>query len=378
MNYTLMYSTTLLVSFVLTLILFLYHSRYWNPGSHIPLQSIYLLNMTSALMCVVWCLVDGKPELGPINYIANIIEFNCMGFCGYSWLTYCLKFAKIPALKTRLAKFLLALPAVAVMLMIVSTPLTHWAFYIDQGGFFRRGSIYTIQQTGYLYLLVSSGICLFYREKCPTSAERKRMGVLAMFPLSPALFGVVQIIAPSGMAPTLQFSILISLLLVFVDELDQKITRDSLTQLTNRYEFERILQNRMRTFQKNGPKLFVFLCDMDDFKSINDNYGHQQGDTSLKIVGNVLTKTAAKHDAVCARMSGDEFLSLLETDSEDEAAVYQKELEEGLKEACVNLPYALKISIGVAEYDGNMTLMQLLNHADEKMYEQKKLRKHRV
>ena len=373
MQYVLMYTTTLMVSFALTLILFLYHLRYWNPASHVPLRNIYLLNMTSALMCIVWCLVDGKPELIPINYIANIIEFNCMGFCGYFWLCYCLKFVDIPVLKTRWARILIALPVLTVMAMILSTPLTHWAFYIDDAGYFQRGTIYNLQQTGYVYLVASSVLCLVHRKKCTTSSERNRLNVLSMFPLSPAFFGVIQIIAPSGLAPTLQFSILISLILVFVDELDQKITRDSLTQLINRYEFERILQNKMHSYQKKDPGLFVMLSDMGDFKSINDHYGHQQGDNALRIVGIVLTKTAARHGAVCGRMSGDEFLSLLEADSPEQAEAYRQELLDELKSTCVNLPYTLHLSTGIAEYDGSGTMMELLNRADADMYAQKKL-----
>ena len=86
MNYTVMYSTTLFVSFALTLILYLYHRKYWEQGSHALIQNIYFLDMTSAVMCVIWCLTDGKPEYSAINYIANIIEFNSMGYCGYFWL----------------------------------------------------------------------------------------------------------------------------------------------------------------------------------------------------------------------------------------------------------------------------------------------------
>ena len=375
MTYITMYTTTLLVSFALTLILFLYHLRYWNPASHVPLRNIYLLNMTSALLCVVWCLVDGRPQLSTVNYIANIIEFNCMGFSGYCWLRYCLKYTDVPALKTRTAQVLMALPVTVVMLMILSTPWTHWTFFIDEEGFFRRGTIYTIQQTGYLYLLASTVLCLVRRKKCATSSERRRLSVLAMFPVSPAFFGIVQIIAPSGMAPTLQFSILISLLLVFVDELDQKITRDSLTQLKNRYEFERILQNKLHSYQPRDLRIFVLMSDMDDFKSINDNFGHQQGDVALQTVAMVLNRTASAHDAVCARMSGDEFLSLLEADSYEEAAAYRIELLENLQEACRDLPYTLKISTGIAEYSEEMTMMQLLQKADGDMYQQKKARK---
>ena len=375
MNYQLLYSTTLLVSFILTFIFYLYHSRYWNQATHRPLEMIYFLNMTSAIMCIVWVIVDGKSQYMPINYLGNIIEFNCMGFCGYCWLNYCLKFVNIPALKTKVAKVLMALPVLIVMVMIITTPLTHFAFYIDEAGFFKRGTIYSIQQTGYVYLLFSSAICLYYRKRCTTSSERRRLTILSLFPLSPAIFGGVQILLPSGSAPTLQFSILISLILVFVDELDQKITKDSLTQLTNHYEFERILQAKMRSLPLHGTKLYVLMSDLDNFKSINDNYGHQQGDTSLVIVANVLTKVASKHNAICARMSGDEFISLLDTRDPSEALIYKQEVEADLKTACASLPYTLNISMGIAEFDGSMSLMELLNHADAKMYEEKKLHK---
>ena len=372
MNYIMMYSTTLVVAFTLTLILYLYHRRYWNTISHGPIQNIYLLNMSSALMCIIWCLTDGKPELRWINYIANMIEFNSLGFCGYFWMRYCLKFINIPALKTRKGITLLTLPIIVVMLMILSSPITHFAFYIDEAGYFQRGTLYFIQQTGYVYILASAILCLSHRKKCATTRERKHLNVLSMFPLSPAIFGSLQIIAPSGVAPTLQFSILISLLLVFVDELDQKITRDSLTQLTNHYEFERILQNKMNGRSKNEPKLYVLVCDLDDFKSVNDNFGHIEGDEALKLVAKVLNDTGMKHDAKCARMSGDEFLSLIETDDKAYAESYCSEIQANLTKACEERPYKLSLSIGIAEYTGNMNLMELISKADKRMYDQKK------
>ena len=375
MHYSLLYSTTLFVSFSLTLILFAYHSRYWNSRTHIPLLVIYMLNMTSALMCIVWVFVDGRPELIPVNYIANIIEFNCMGFCGYFWLIHCLNYVNIPVLKTKKAKLLIALPVLILMLLIICTPYTHWAFYIDEGGYFRRGLIYGMQQTGYLYLCASTVICLIFRKKCSTTSERRHLSVLATFPLPPLLLGGIQILMPSGLAPTLQFSILVSLLLVFVDELDQKITRDSLTKLINRYEFERILQSRMQGFRPQGARICVLMSDVDSFKSINDNYGHQQGDASLQIVGRSLSKTAARFDGISARIGGDEFVTLIETDSADEINEFKKQLDAELTKACLNLPYTLRLSTGLAEYDGSLSMMQLLNLADVNMYKQKKIQK---
>lgn len=376
MEFTIIYSTTLFACFIMTLILFIYHSRYWNPITHIPLEIIYILNMTSAIMCVIWAFVDGKPEFSSINYIINIIEFNCMGYAAYFWLIYCLKFVDIPALKTRLAKVLITVPIAVVTLLILSSPCTHWAFYIDEGGFFQRGSFYRIQQTGYLYLAVSFIICLLGRKKCTTSRERRRLKVLTMFPISPAVLGLIQIIAPPGIAPTLQFSILISMIMLFVDQLDQKITRDSLTQLINHYEFERILQNKMHSSRNHETRLYVLMSDLNEFKNINDTYGHQQGDASLRMVGIVMTKAAAQHKAICAHRSGDEFVSMLETSSPEDVSAYIADLKQGLEEACSHLPYTLQFSTGVAEYDGKMTLLQLLDQADKNMYEEKRLHRH--
>ena len=375
MEYTWLYSTTLLVSLILTGILYQYHSRYWNADSYRPLQVIYLLNMTSALMCIAWALVEGKPQLVGLNYLCNMIEFNCMGYCGYFWLRYCLKYLDIPRLKTRLAKGLMALPILMVTLGIVTTHITHWAFYIDRAGCFHRGSIYIMQQTGYLYLLFSSGLCLSYRKHCQNYSQRRRLTVLSLFPIPPALFGGLQILAPSGVAPTLQFSVLVSLLLVFVDELDQKITRDSLTRLTNRFEFERILQNRMAAGPKGSGKLFVLMADLDDFKSINDTYGHQQGDVALKIVAQVMAKTADENGAICARMSGDEFVALQEADSIELAQMYRLQLIDRLELASINLPYPLQLSVGIAQYNGSESMMALLHRADENMYAEKRRKK---
>ena len=201
------------------------------------------------------------------------------------------------------------------------------------------------------------------------------MNILALFPLSPAFFGGIQIIAPSGVAPTLQFSILISLLLVFVDELDQKITKDSLTQLTNRYEFEHILQGRMRGRDERDPKLYVLVCDLDGLKNINDNHGHMEGDEALKLVARTMSRTGSRYDAICARMSGDEFLSLIEAEDGNVAESYAAEIQSELEIASEGRPYSLVISIGIAEYDSSMTLMELLEQADRNMYAQKRQHK---
>lgn len=375
MNYGLLYSTTLVISFLLTLIFFVFHLKYRNPVTHLPLQIIYILNMISSFMCIVWVIVDGKKNLIAVNYIANLIEFNCLGYSGYSWLRYCLKFIDVPMLKKKSTIVMLTIPIAIVTLLIVTTPLTHWIFYIDENGFFQRGSLYFFQFTAYLYLFVSSTLCVLYRKKCTTSFERNRLAVLALFVLPPTLFGSIQIFMPSGAAPTLQFSIVLSLILVFINEMDQKITRDSLTQLKNRYEIERILQHKMNDAHNSKTKLYVLVSDLDDFKQINDKFGHHQGDVALNMVGQVLSKVTDQYDAICGRMSGDEFVSLIETESYETVMKYQQDLESMLLDACSNLPYTLQLSIGAAVYDGNENLMQLLNQSDTKMYEQKKMRK---
>ena len=92
-------------------------------------------------------------------------------------------------------------------------------------------------------------------------------------------------------------------------KLEKLATTDGLTGIYNRVKFEEILEEKLRDFSLNGSKFCLFLFDIDNFKKINDSYGHHRGDHVLKEVVNVVRRSL-RNDSLFARWGGEEFIIL--------------------------------------------------------------------
>ncbi|HUH36769.1 MAG TPA: sensor domain-containing diguanylate cyclase [Spongiibacteraceae bacterium] len=153
---------------------------------------------------------------------------------------------------------------------------------------------------------------------------------------------------------------------------------DPLTGLTNRSLFNDRLDAALRAARRHRNSLALLFLDIDEFKSINDTYGHAMGDRVLCEMARRLERCVRATDTV-ARMGGDEFTVLL-TDIQSDAAVSAKVdqivaiMNEPLGAVCagVDMP---SCSIGVARYpvDGE-DVDTLLSHADDAMYRLKRQR----
>lgn len=150
---------------------------------------------------------------------------------------------------------------------------------------------------------------------------------------------------------------------------------DSLTELPNRQLFHDRLASAISRAERNGSNLAVFFIDLDNFKDINDTYGHDVGDETLRQVARRL-QTCIRGSDTAARLAGDEFVVLLESMSGqvDTRAVADKILAE------LSRPFSFKDqvvvitpSIGIAYLpDNGFDRDTLLRHADQAMYSAKK------
>jgi len=147
---------------------------------------------------------------------------------------------------------------------------------------------------------------------------------------------------------------------------------DVLTGLMNRSTFIDIAQQRLKQTPKNVKHAFLFI-DLDDFKKVNDMYGHDQGDVLLKIVAYRLRSTFKSRDTI-ARLGGDEFIVMLE----DVEIRYISSIIERLIKV-INRPIELdrqvvqvEASVGVAVYpDDAKKLVDLMKKADIALYHAK-------
>ncbi len=156
---------------------------------------------------------------------------------------------------------------------------------------------------------------------------------------------------------------------------------DPLTGLRNRRSFERTLTEFFRDFKKFGYPFSLIMFDLDNFKEINDTYGHLAGDKVLKEVGNILRNYLRAKD-VAARTGGEEFAVILPGITKDEALLVAERLRKVISNHTVEYDgkkIDFTASFGVAEMrEGVERPEDLIREADEKLYTAKRTGKDKV
>jgi len=154
--------------------------------------------------------------------------------------------------------------------------------------------------------------------------------------------------------------------------LREQSSRDSLTGLFNRRYMEESLAREIRRAAREGYGLGVLLADLDDFKQLNDAFGHAAGDEVLRQIGRHLS-TAVRGEDIACRFGGEEFVVILPKASLDDAYRRAEVLREGIKAGSLDEPGRLyptaTMSVGVAAYPEHGTsVAQLILAADSAMY----------
>ncbi|MFQ5451482.1 MAG: diguanylate cyclase [Nitrospinaceae bacterium] len=155
---------------------------------------------------------------------------------------------------------------------------------------------------------------------------------------------------------------------------------DPLTGLSNRREMEDKLNSEKVRFERYKKPFSVIMADIDDFKKINDSYGHNAGDHVLIEVGKMFKNNCRKQDLVC-RWGGEEFLIFLPETNLEGGVILAKKLQrlvEGKILSYRQKPLRITLSFGVSVYQDEMDLECCLRLADECLYEAKDKGKNQV
>lgn len=153
--------------------------------------------------------------------------------------------------------------------------------------------------------------------------------------------------------------------------------RDGLTGLFNHTYFYQQIDFEVRLYVRYGALVSLILIDIDDFKEVNDTYGHREGDRILAAMGSTLMHVARDSD-ICCRYGGEELAVILPLTDVQEAALIANRLK---MELATQLPdgRTVTVSIGVASCGKKIeTFQDLVEKADEALYNVKKSGKNRV
>ena len=294
------------------------------------------------------------------NWIINILNTSSIIICLFFWILFIeLKF-NINSLFIKKYK-LFAVILIITILLIVSTPITKFLYYLEDD--------VLVRNHGYVVLMLL--ISLFFFITQISAIIEIRNGSLAFnnyikrisFYISPLIAGLFDYFW--GSIPVLELVITFAAYHMFILIQTDKIYIDALTGVNNRRKTDEYL-NTILTYKSN---ITLLLCDLDDFKNINDTYGHLEGDRALKVVAHSLLKFADNYKCFVSRWGGDEFLIIFNYELSDINFII-KSINEIAKEEIKNngLDFDISISFGYAHCDKKITKEELFKKADENLY----------
>ena len=332
-------------------------------------QAVFFLADTAAMMTVTHLLP-------PMNWLLllskTIYFFSCTLMC-YFWMLYFenrwgSKFAH----NHRLVMHATVLIWVIGILEIINL-FTGILFYVDGSCVYHRGPLFLLQYViAYFYVFIACGRAFREYFRTSDSEQKRRLKSCFLFPIAPAIAGIIQFIRPQ--LPLLCAVLSLTALYLYLGWIDTTISVDPLTRLNNRKQLEHQFSQWKK--EHHSEDIWLLLIDADKFKQINDTWGHTQGDIALSRIAEAMRQTVRNHSirTCLCRYGGDEFTILAKTSSEEEIA----RIRDDLRTTLANLnreaasPFDVSVSIGCAKADENGSLKSLIDAADEKLYEEKK------
>ena len=153
------------------------------------------------------------------------------------------------------------------------------------------------------------------------------------------------------------------------ERLQSLASTDELTSLLNRREMDYRSVLLLEQAKRTHRSVALLVIDIDDFKQINDTYGHLEGDRVLKELGQCLKKISRQTDLV-ARYGGEEFLIMLPDTHSADTLIFCQRLHQLIAEIKVGSE-GLTVSVGACMSDSSSTFTELFKHADNAVYQAK-------
>jgi diguanylate cyclase (GGDEF)-like protein len=333
---------------------------------------IMMLNITILMLIIdIFSRFDGivSPAFTLLNHLGNFFIFIMNPILPSIWVVYVYVQTFHNKRKIRKLIYFLCMVNGVNILSLISSQFFGWFYYIDSNNIYHRGKYFFLPVLiTYLLILFAFVITLVYRKKL----ERKTFFSLMFFIIPPVISIILQVTF-YGISIILN-SIVLSLLVAFLNLQNRDINTDYLTKVNNRKKLDAYLEKRINN-STSERSFSAILIDINDFKYINDTYGHCTGDQALSAAAELL-KNAIREKDFIARFGGDEFCLVLDaaTTHDLEAVVSRIKRQLKLYNESGRHIYSLGLSMGYAVYPYHLHLTpkEYLKQIDLLMYEDKK------
>jgi len=362
----------LLYSFLILLSLYLYLIRNTtreNISSRLFLRIIIALACITIIETAGWIVNGAGIEYINLNYWLNTLSFATNILPTVFWIAYIdyKIFNDYEKLKKRMLLYLIPV-YIMTGVMIYNHFFRGFIFSINEFNVYSRGDASFLGSI-LVYITILVSLIFFLRHSLLIRGRITQ--IILLFLLLPLAGSAIQL-AVYGVS--LNWPMLtLAVLLTFITVEKNQMVKDALTDLPTRGQ----LKQRLRFKIKNNQKFSLVLIDLNDFKSINDNFGHQSGDRVLKIASSILTSDTNPEDMVC-RYGGDEFMLLIESEIDDICESIISRIDTSLEEYNKKIEgYSISMSFGwnFISNPAEASIEDVIHDTDEKMYADKKRRK---
>lgn len=252
------------------------------------------------------------------------------------------------------------------------------ALFSIQGGYLYQvntANEFSFGSHHYIYVLTTYGVAV-YSILLSMQKARTIRGVevtpLILFICLPTIAIMMQLVFNTY--SLVWNAIVVSLVISYIFVQVKVTSTDYLTGLFNKREFQYQL-DKVKIGSNKNEKVYGILIDLDDFKRINDAYGHQEGDIALIEVSSILQSSVRRQDFV-SRIGGDEFAIILSSQTEEIVNQVIQRIKENILRfnEDTSYKYNLNFSYGYDFYNEEKfkTVLEFFNHIDSKMYSNKR------
>ncbi len=349
---------------ILTLIflgvLYFYFKNQKEIKGYKVLKTAYIFAFTALLADIACRILHIGASAGVLADVFGAVYCVLLSLIGFCWLIFCAGRFGYEQFRNLFVRSVCAMPVLIVAAVKILYGFAYESF---------------VATMCIIYPLAVGIMAVHGRRELSLREKDERRKIVAASLPAVVIGGLSQTFFSDGLmcAP---FGIAVSLMILLIDSQHDKIVIDRLTKLHNRYGMDEEIDEQLEQYKKDKTDSFyVIACDMDDFKTINDTWGHAEGDRALRIVADVLTKVSDRNNAIAFRNGGDEFVIITDKSDKFVADTICAQVESEFEKVHFRDDYEIKISMGIALYDGKTTVNELLNRADGTLYDVKRSRK---
>ena len=343
-------------------------------------QRVMAIHIMYFVNDIFWAgmLTGSIPYVRVAAVLLNFINFILLTGIAMEWFLFAAANTGMKLQHSKKGKWLIRLPFLILVTLLVVAYCRDPLLWLSESGVVHPAYSAMLIVSPMIYIIWASVYSIRQALKKENIASRKLFILIGLYPVEVVFFGILQIVMNIG--PLFCFCVTVMMVHFYINNLRDQISIDPLTKLNNRAQLIKYIAMEAPGHSTAGHgalnHIYIMMIDINEFKKINDGFGHAEGDRALVYTAEALRaagKTMKEHPFI-GRYGGDEFILIIHTRDVHEPEMLCKAIRDELtrKRNVNGLPYELSVGIGFDEWKRGEDFQNCMVRADEIMYSNKK------